>query len=67
MKHTTLDGTPIIFTPKMAEGEFRYCRQFLFVGTGTDLLDLAEALDKFDEQFFQKVGITPYDTNGPIH
>ena len=61
MKPTTLDGTPIVFTDKMKPGEFRYCRQFLFVGVGTDLLDLAEALDTFDAKFFKDVGITPYE------
>jgi hypothetical protein len=67
MKHTTMDGTQVVFTDKMEQGKFQFCRQFLFVGLGTDLLELAEALDRFDEQFFKAVGITPYDTNGQIY
>jgi hypothetical protein len=59
MKLPTIDGTPIVYTHKLKKDEFQYCRQFLFVGTGTDLLDLAEALDTFDEKFLKKVGISP--------
>jgi len=63
MQHTMLDGTRIVYTDKLKPGEFQFCRQFLFVGTGTDLLDLAETLDTFDAKFLKECGISPL-TNG---
>lgn len=55
----TLDGTRIIFTDALKPGEFQYCRQFLFVGKGTDMLELAETLDQFDTKFLKDCGIAP--------
>jgi hypothetical protein len=60
MEHTSLDGTPIVFVDKLKPGEFQFCRQFLFVGTGTDLLALATTLDQFDAKFLKDCGITAY-------
>jgi hypothetical protein len=63
MRHTTIDGTPIVFTDKLKIGEFQHCRQFLFCGTGTDLTQLAVELDRFDAEFLKDCGIAPIDNS----
>lgn len=62
MKLKTIDGTPVVLTKKLKPGEFKYCRQFLFVGEGTDLLELAMTLDTFDAKFLKECGIAPLDS-----
>jgi len=55
-------GTPVIYTTKLQPGEWQFVHQFLFCGTGTNLIELAEKLDQFDAEFLRKLAITPYKT-----